>query len=310
MCIIGERRIAVNKRRILSFLGLTFLINWAIIGIFLALGGSYKGFSVYIIGTIYMLIPGFVAFILQRLVYKENATNSLGISFKINRWFFVAWLLPVIIAFCSLGVSLLFPGVEYTPDMAGMIERIGDSLSQEQLELMKSQIENSPINPIWITLIQGLIAGVTINAVFGFGEELGWRGFLLRELKIVGFWKSSVLIGFIWGIWHAPIILMGHNYPEHPVLGVFMMIIWCILLSPMFSYITIKAKSVIAASILHGTLNGTVGISFMLIKGGNDLTVGATGLAGFIVLILINLGIFLYDRCITNKPIEEGIEAF
>jgi uncharacterized protein len=36
---------------------------------------------------------------------------------------------------------------------------------------------------------------------------------------------------------------------------------------------------VIAAAIMHGTLNGTVGISIMTLEGGNELLVGSTGLA-------------------------------
>ena len=34
----------------------------------------------------------------------------------------------------------------------------------------------------------------------------------------------------------------------------------------------------------------------MVVKGGDDLTIGVTGLAGFIVLGLVNLGIFVYER--------------
>jgi len=138
--------------------------------------------------------------------------------------------------------------------------------------------------------------------VAGFGEELGWRGFLQRELGYLGFWKSSALIGLIWGAWHAPIILQGHNYPQHPVAGVFMMIIFTLLLSPIFSYVRLKSGSVLAAAVIHGSLNGTVGLSVMVIKGGNDLTVGVTGLAGFIVLFIVNAGIFIYDRYPAKDP--------
>jgi hypothetical protein len=89
---------------------------------------------------------------------------------------------------------------------------------------------------------------------------------------------------------------MGHNYPNHPILGVLMMTIWCILLSPLFLYITIKAKSVMAAAIMHGTLNATVGLSFMTLEGGNELLVGSTGLAGFVALTIITFLFYLYDR--------------
>jgi membrane protease YdiL (CAAX protease family) len=186
-------------------------------------------------------------------------------------------------------------------------------MSTEQLDLFKAQIEVNRSMIIWQTLLQTLVMGITINAIAGFGEELGWRGFLVREYKELKFWNASLRIGFIWGIWHAPIILMGHNYPEHPVLGVGMMIIWCILLSPLFLYIRIKTHSVIGAAIMHGTLNASAGIPLMFIAGGNDLTAGATGFTGMIALVIIIGIMVLYDlkfskQSITDKTIIEGIK--
>jgi len=122
------------------------------------------------------------AIVVQRLIYKEPVKEPLGISFRLNRWFLVAWLLPPVIAFAVLGVSLLFPAVEYSPEMAGMLERFKSVLPPEQLEQMKNQSAALPVHPIWIGLFQGLLAGITVNAVAGFGEELGWRGLLQREL--------------------------------------------------------------------------------------------------------------------------------
>jgi membrane protease YdiL (CAAX protease family) len=126
---------------------------------------------------------------------------------------------------------------------------------------------------------------------------LGWRGFLLQELRPLGFARASLFIGFIWGLWHAPLILQGHNYPQHPVTGVFMMILFCMLYTPLLNYITIKANSVIAAAIMHGSINGLAGVAIIMLQGGNDLTVGITGAAGLIVLGICN--IVLYRA--TNK---------
>jgi len=246
-----------------------------------------------------------MAIVVQKFVYKEPLREPLGISFKLNRWFLVAWLLPPIIAFATIGVSLLLPGVEYSPEMAGLFEMYESMLPPEQLEQMKSQAAAFPIHPIWIGLLQGLVAGVTINAVAAFGEELGWRALLQREFGYVGFWKSSAVIGLIWGVWHAPLILQGHNYPQHPQTGVLMMTIFTLLLSPIFSYVRLKAKSVIAAAIIHGSLNATAGLAIVVVKGGNDLTVGVTGLAGFIVLAIVNIGIFVHARVWAKEPIME-----
>lgn len=157
---------------------------------------------------------------------------------------------------------------------------------------MREQAASSSIHPFWLALIAGLVAGVTVNAVAGFGEELGWRGLLLHEWQNMGFWKSSALIGFVWGIWHAPLILQGHNYPQHPVIGVCLMTIWCILISPIFSYIRLRSNSVIAAAIMHGSLNGTGVLSIMMLKGGNDMIIGLPGIAGFVVLAFVNIGLF------------------
>jgi membrane protease YdiL (CAAX protease family) len=193
-------------------------------------------------------------------------------------------------------VSLLLPGVTFSPEMAGMVERFKAIMTPEQLEEMEQQAKTLPIHPFWLALLQGLIAGPTVNAVAAFGEEAGWRGLLLRELEALGLWKASVVIGVVWGFWHAPLIVQGWNYPEHPWAGVFMMTGMTVLLSPWLIYLTLRSGSVIAAAIFHGTLNATAGLAILLVKGGTDLILGETGLAGFIVLLLANIGLFVFDR--------------
>jgi len=290
-------------KKSLLFIELTFFFSWLIAFLFFILGGKWNTPSAFVVAIVYMFIPMTIAIIVQKFVYKQPLLELLGISFKLNSWFLVAWLLPPIITFATLGVSLFFPGVEYSPEMTEWFERFKSILTPEQLEQMKSKTATFPIHPIWVGLLQGLLAGITINAVTGFGEELGWRGLLQREFGYMGFRKSSAIIGIIWGIWHAPVILQGHNYPQHPLAGVMMMTIFTLLLSPIFSYVRIKAKSVIATAIMHGSLNGTGGLAIMVIKGGNDLSIGMTGLAGFIVLVLVNIGLFTYDRFFAKEPI-------
>ncbi len=292
----------INKTTL--FLLLTFIISYSLAGLYILFGGqSNDRIGMLILGVTYMFIPMICVIIVSKLIHRENIISNFLISFKFNKWFLVAWLTAPIIAFGTLGISLLFPDVSFSPGMEGMIKRFEEMITPDQMEQMKNSMETIPIHPLWLSVIQGLIAGATINAVAGFGEELGWRGFLLKAYKEMHFLKASIVIGFIWGIWHAPLILMGHNYPQHPQFGVLMMTCWCILLTPLFLYITIKAKSVIAAAIMHGTLNATAGIAILVIDGGNDLTVGMTGLAGFISLAIFTMAFFIYDRYISKEKI-------
>jgi membrane protease YdiL (CAAX protease family) len=293
---------AINRTTL--FLILTFVISYSSAGIYKLIGGNYNdkiGFT--ILGVIYMFIPAISVIIVRKWVHHEKIASDLLISFKINKWFFVAWLLMPVVIISSVAISLLFSGVNYNHEMLGLVKRFESIMTPEQLEQMKNSLQALPINPVLLSLISGLVAGVTVNAVAAFGEELGWRGFLLKEFREMSFFKATIIIGFIWGIWHAPLILMGHNYPQHPQIGVFMMIILCILLTSLLLYITIKSKSVIAAAIMHGTMNATAGISIMLVDGGNDLTVGITGLAGFITILIFLSGIFVYDYFISKDKI-------
>lgn len=318
--VVTRYKLAGNRRTILPeyvkkaslFVGLTFFFSYLMTFLYLALGGAWASPGTSALLVTYMFVPMIMAIVVHKLIYKEPLKGSLGISFKLNRWFVVAWLLPPAIAFLTLGVSLLMPGVQFAPGMEGMFERFQGVLTPEQVEQMR-QAQGLPIHPIWLGLFEGLLAGVTINAVFAFGEELGWRGLLQRELGPLGFLKYCVVIGVIWGLWHAPIILQGYNYPQHPVAGVLMMTVFTLLLTPILCYLRLKAKSVIAAAIAHGTINGTLGLSLFLIRGGDDLTVGGTGLAGFIALVLVNIGLFVFDRVWAKEPVmssgEKALEA-
>ena len=291
----------INKTNL--FYILISLISLLLSGFFYLFGGKLDSTAGFIMASFYMFIPTVSVLIIEKITHKEKIRKKLLISFKLNKWFLVAWLVPPILAALSALIALSFTNVSFSPDMAGMFDRFKDILSADQIIEMKNSIDNMPINYFWLILIQGLVAGMTINALFGFGEELGWRAFLLRQFENKTFLKAAIIIGFVWGLWHAPIILMGHNYPSYPIFGVLMMTIWCILLSPLFLYITIKAKSVIAASILHGTLNATAGLSLLLLKGGNELLVGVTGLAGFLALALIIGLFFIYDKYISKEKI-------
>ena len=289
-----------NIRKATLFTVLTFLASYLMVFLYFALGGKWTFPGSLILSLVYMFVPMAIALFVQKKIYREPVKEPLGVSFRINRWFLVAWLFPVAFAAVTIGASTLLPGIEYSGELEEIYEKLESMLPAEQAKQMREQAAALPFHPLWIGLLQGLVTGITINAVAAFGEELGWRGFLQKELSYFGFWKSSAVIGLIWGLWHAPLILQGHNYPQHPRAGVALMTVFCILLSPLFSYVRIRANSVIAAAVMHGSLNAMGGLALLPVRGGSDLTVGVTGLAGLGVLSAANLGLFVYDRLRRN----------
>ena len=260
-----------------------------------------------------------VAVIITQLLFKEPLLKGLGINFKFNYWWLIGLLLIPVISFLVMGMSLLVPGSYLSMDQVmetsqavltskGISPEEAHDLTQRAIGLLGMW------GYIATTLFNGLLAGATINAVLAFGEEIAWRGFLVKVLQGKKFILAAILIGLVWGAWHFPLVLNGHNYPTHPVIGVFMMILMCISFTPILLYFRLKSGSVIVPAIMHGTFNAMIPNFTLLVMPPNDLLNGGMGLAGTIAYLLISILIFLYDRYISKenlfmKPMEPQVRV-
>lgn len=197
------------------------------------------------------------------------------------RWLAVAALVALPLVGLTLVIAVAVPGVGFDPTAD---PTLGIELPAGLPGLIAT-----------FGLVLGL--GATVNAIFAFGEEFGWRGYLLWELAPWGFWKASFAIGALWGVWHAPVIVAGYNYPSFPVLGVVAMTIACLSFSPVYTYLVIRAESVIAAALLHGVFNGSAGlvIAYAVADGAvlSELVASPVGGAGVIAFGLAAVGIAL-----------------
>ena len=244
---------------------------------------SFAG-ATQLLASFCMFIPLVATLICQKSI-KEPLLRNVGISWKVNRWWFFGWLivpliplLTILFTHWTIGLSFNVPGVP--------------------LGFM-----NKPVGMVGITLLSGMVAGVTINALFAFGEEIGWRGYLLKQFEGKNFLTTSIIIGIIWGLWHAPLILLGHNYPQHPQWGVLMMVVMSIPLSFIIQYFRVKSGSVIVAAVMHGTFNALAGMAYIFIdiNNWNDLIDASCGLTGICSLLVVAIAIFLFDRYITRE---------
>ena len=286
----------VNVKKVATFVGLTYGLAYLFAALYFAEGGTMKPPGLFVLLLVYMFIPMTSAIIVQKLVYRAPLKKPLRIAFRPNRWFLVAWVLPVLIALATLGVSLLFPGVTLSPGKKDLFEDF--LLTPDRLGIHTHRF--------WVgfclALLQGPVTGITFLGILAFGGEVGWRGFLQRELGALGFWKASAIIGLTWGFWYAPLIPRGLNYPLHPWAGVFVMTAMTVLLAPLLGYMTIKADSVVAAALFMGTFNGAAAVLATYgVQGGNDLLMGMSGLAGLIVLLIANVGLAVFDRETTRS---------
>ena len=72
-----------------------------------------------------------------------------------------------------------------------------------------------------------------LNIVTTTGEEWGWRGYLVPKLtEKLSVVPTLLISGIIWGLWHAPLTVMGHNYglgySGYPYTGILAMCAFCV----------------------------------------------------------------------------------
>ncbi|MGW9114380.1 CPBP family intramembrane glutamic endopeptidase [Microbacterium sp. NPDC055683] len=124
--------------------------------------------------------------------------------------------------------------------------------------------------------------GALVNSVFAFGEEIGWRGWLLPALRPLGIWPALIASGALWGAWHAPLILLGYNFGRTDVSGVLLMIGGCIAWGVLFGWARLRTGSVWPAVVGHGALNAAAGVVLVLSAAGADVDLALVGPLGVV----------------------------
>jgi membrane protease YdiL (CAAX protease family) len=119
-----------------------------------------------------------------------------------------------------------------------------------------------------------------------FGEEYGWRFYLQdRMFALFGGYTGVVLVGLIWGLWHAPLMLMGLNFPHESFLPAnIVYLVYTIFVSIIFGYAVLKTGSIWIAVLLHGLID-------IIISPGRLYISGTDTIVSFLPLLVL-LGVF------------------
>ncbi|TNE86438.1 MAG: CPBP family intramembrane metalloprotease [Deltaproteobacteria bacterium] len=249
-------------------------------------GTPFSGVPGTLGGVVMMFAPLIAVLVLWRRGEIDLA-ETLPMHPTSWAWMGIALVLPVAINLLVAYAALLWPGVEAASGWEAVFARAEGLIPPEEIEAQMAELEGVP--PVPVSVLSALFAGLTINGIAAFGEEAGWRGLMHRELRHLDPWRLAVLTGLLWGLWHAPVHLLGYNYPQHPLIGVFLFPVVLALLSPWMTLVRMKSGSVYSAALFHGAFNGSAGLAFLVASGGDDLTVGPGSLTAVAVLLILDL---------------------
>lgn len=287
-----------NKKQIYTFLALSFGISWVTALIIYLTGGlanspqliSGTGITLALIllASVYMWGPA-LANILTRLLTKEGWQDLwLAPKLKIGwKYWLLGWFGPGILTFAGAAIFFLILPHTYDAQL---------SILKEQLVL--AGMPEGMINPWQIVIIQSLIAlaiSPALNMIATFGEEFGWRAYLVPKLLPMGKRQALILSSLIWGVWHWPVIAMGHNYgldyAGFPWLGLLATVWFTLSIGVFFGWLSLKAGSVWPAVLAHGALNGIAAIGLLFTRPPYSMVLGPSpaGIIGVLPFTLISI---------------------
>ena len=240
----------------------------------------------------YMWGPA-IAHILTRL-FTKTGWGSTYLKPNLKKgwpYWLLGWFGPGLLTLIgAVAFFLVFPA-SFDPQLTTLSNLLKASGVAERL-----------INPYQFVIGQVVIAlliGPLLNLLATFGEEFGWRAFLVPALTKFGHKKALIISGLIWGVWHWPVIMMGHNfglnYPGFPWLGLLVMLWFSLSVGIFFGWLSVKAKSVWPAVFAHGALNGIGAIGLLFIKEPFSMLLGPSpvGLIGCLPFTILSLVILL-----------------
>lgn len=182
--------------------------------------------GIFVLG---MWAPAVAAVVMRLFVSKEGLTGSLG-PVRVPRFYALALVIPAVL------ITLVI--------LVDVVTGWGDFTWQESV-------------PLWLEYVVLAVMAVTFIGFLTFGEEYGWRGYLLPKLLPLGEVKAAVIVGLIWGPWHAPILIAGLNYSGvAPLAAIGIFTLTTVALSLILTRLVVAAGgAVLVAAIMHGSFN-------------------------------------------------------
>jgi membrane protease YdiL (CAAX protease family) len=273
---------------------LAFALSWVI---WLGLAALGVGFAIRT--PIGMFGPAAAAALVRGPLRREGfadaglrlaapGRNAVGV-------YIAAYLVPPLLLAAGIALSLVIGYQHWTDPVASLQSLIAKQLVAAHQQVpagtsLRQLAQTSLINQLGLALSFGLL----LNMIFAFGEEFGWRGYLLPRLAPLGGGWAALITGVIWGLWHAPlIVLYGSNFSGHPWLGIPGMVAFTTAYSFVFAWLRFRSGSVWPSTLAHAAVNAQSGVALLVLAGASDSLLrppdGLIGIAPIALLAVVLL---------------------
>lgn len=207
------------------FIGITYIITW--LYVLLLPPEKWLNFVMFmpLLGVLLMLL------VVTRDGYSAKGWAGLGL----HRLGLSGWGLALL---APLFILLLSYGIVWSLGIATL------NVSTETGSLFG-------------VILNAMIDGLVVSTIFGLGEEIGWRGYLLPRLLSLGPTRAMLLSGLLHGIWHFPMIFLTPAYHSEGnrliVIPLFVLLIT--VGGVLYGYLRLTTNSLWPVALFHGAWN-------------------------------------------------------
>lgn len=220
----------IHRHKIAVYFVLAFVFSWLLAGLMLARANG----SIDLPGWVHYLVawgPALAAFVVTALTEGTRGLSDLlkrlvNVRFGLDGWFY-AVATPLLMLAAAILVSWITSGVMPDLNKLGEVDYLGGVGIPAALL-------------IWIFS-------------FGFGEEIGWRGFAQHYMESKrGFLLTVLVIGLIWAFWHIPFFFYKDTYMAMGLVSFPFFIVTILPGAIVLGWIYTRTKSLLAVALWHG----------------------------------------------------------
>lgn len=276
-----------RTRFLVAFFATLFVAGWAPLALLLARGQpihSPLGRAALVFQAFGPLLATVVCTGLAP--HREGVLASLGLSFRPNLVWLLAWTLPLLQAAVALGLCSVAGAPPITTAEA-LAAHVG--------------ARGTPIEPLTL-LAMALPAGLTINFLPSLAAEVGFRGFLFREAG-GAFGGRALRVGIVEAVFIVPTAMLGWGFPESPLVGGLLVAVHTMLASFLVTMLRVRGESVFPVALYRATNVALLHPSIDLVPHAADWLRPPFGLTGVIATALALAAFLVHDRYFAARKV-------
>ena len=233
-----------------------------------------------------MLTPALATALMLALIAPEGGIRTAASSLGLTRIGWKGWPL-------AIGGPLLIRA----PALAILV------LAGLTTLAMPQQTSSLPL------FVLDIVAGLAVGTVLALFEEVGWRGYMLPRVHGAGILGAMLIVGFLHGVWHLPILLTTGYYHStgNPWIVASLFLVTLTLAGVFYGFLRVWTGSIWPVALAHGVVNAAWNVSSQLSQTRSPIVLEYVGGESGIIMIA---GLLLFNFVIWQTVLKRRTMSF